>query len=251
MVNRSKAATAGSALLLAAVSLATALWSACSAQTGVGSSGTPFSIATERRTDAVEMSNVDNTSGETVFLQRFGHAYRAYLEHDLEHARELLEELYALNPGFVPAATLLGRVSFFQQDGQRAIEVLESVLRREPNHIDAAKWLARGYLALDNLEAAERTIREAREVSSEDPELLLLLAQSALATGRFDRAVAATDQALAFRAALAEAALQIAIIYRSAGVTELGNKYLKAASQMSPTSLSDKTDGLFEEGDPW
>jgi len=68
--------------------------------------------------------------------------------------------------------------------------------------------------------------------------LLLLLAETALAAGRVDRAVAATEQALAFRAALAEAALQIAIIYRSAGVAELGNHYLNLAAALSPLPVA-------------
>ncbi len=176
-------------------------------------------------------------AGGSVFLQRFGHAYRAYLENDLDHARELLEELYLVDPTFVPAATLLGRVAYFQREPGRVTEVLEEVLLREPNHIDAAKWLARGYLALDEVDAAEQTVRHARELSSEDPELLILLAQSALAAGKLDRALAATEQALAFRTALAEAALQIAMIYRSAGVSELGAHYLQAAAALSPVPI--------------
>ncbi|GEM_PF-6672490 len=175
-------------------------------------------------------------------LRRFGSAYRAYLEADLAHARELLEDLYLLDASFLPATTLLGRVAYFQSDYERAATVLRGVLETEPHHIDAAKWLVRAHLANRDAEAAERILRRTREVSAEDPELLLLLAETALAAGKVDRAVAATEQALAFRGALAEAALQVAIIYRSAGVTELGNHYLNVAAALSPLPTALGTD---------
>ncbi len=215
---------------------------AAQARTGhLGLSSTVF----RERPDSNAMASRARTSGDhtaetasSLVLHRFGHAYRAYLEHDLDHARELLEEVHRLDRAFLPAATLLGRVAYFQQDYARATELLSRVLEDEPHHMDAAKWLVRGYLQSGEVEAAEEVVRTMREVSSEDPELLLLLAQTSFAAGRVDRAIAATEQALAFRTALAEAALQLAIVYRSAGVPEIGTRYLQTAAALSPIPVA-------------
>jgi len=127
---------------------------------------------------------------------------------------------------------LLGKTLYFQGDTAAAAEELSLLVDENPHHVDAAKWLARSYLELSDPERARRTLAAALEVSSEDPELLILMGQSARELGDTTLAIEYFTKATTFAPRLAAGHIELAEIYRSAGIAEEAARHARRAESL-------------------
>lgn len=161
--------------------------------------------------------------GMEVYLR----ARSLYEQGDLSGARALLE---SRTMAHLPAATvLLGRTLYFLGREAEAAETLEPLIREAPNHVDAAKWLARSYLALGRPEESRQVVIGALSTSAEDAELLLLMGQSARDLGETQTAVEYYTKATTLSARLAVGHVELADIYRAAGIANKAAHHARRA----------------------
>jgi tetratricopeptide (TPR) repeat protein len=166
------------------------------------------------------LSNCESRPGRTEDMESYLRARTLYLQGDLPGTRRILE---APDRGVrrLPAGRLLlGKTLYFQGEPAAAQEELAFLVKENPHHIDAAKWLARSYLELSDPESARRALVAALEVSSEDPELLVLMGRSYNAMGRTDMSIEYFLKATAFTPRFATGHLELAEVYRAAGLPE-------------------------------
>lgn len=93
------------------------------------------------------------------------------------------ETAMKLNPGSPEFANNLGTALIHANRPDRAAEILGDTVRRNPAYLRARINLAAARKACGDLEGAEATLREARQLRSDDPSILLSLADVLRARG--------------------------------------------------------------------
>lgn len=165
-------------------------------------------------------------------VESYLRARTLYIQGDLDGARRILETADRGPRRLVAGRLLLGKTLYFQGEPTAGAEVLSTVLIENPHHVDAAKWLARSYLELSDPESARRTLVAALEVSSEDPELLILMGRTHKAMGRTEVAIEYFLKATAYIPRLASAHEELAEIYRAAAISGEALRHIRRAEEI-------------------
>ncbi|MFP4432573.1 MAG: tetratricopeptide repeat protein [Spirochaetaceae bacterium] len=178
------------------------------------------------------LSSCGSGPGSEADLESYLRARALYIQGDLPGARRILEAPGRGIRHLAYGRLLLGKTLFFQSGPAAAAEELAVLVEENPHHVDAAKWLARSYLELSDPERAQRTLTAALEVSSEDPELLILMGRSAREVGNTTRAIEYLTKATSFAFRLAAGHLELAEIYRAAGMAEEAARHAQRAEAL-------------------
>lgn len=165
-------------------------------------------------------------------IESYLRARTLYIRGDLSGARRLLEAPLRGAQRIPAARLLLGKTLYFQGDADAAAEELAVLVDDNPHHVDAAKWLALSYLALGRPGHSRPVLIQALEVSSEDAELLLLMGRSARELGDIALAIEYFSKATTFASRLAAGHVELAEIYRAAGLFEAAARHARRAESM-------------------
>ena len=170
----------------------------------------------------------------TQLVRRSQQAQAAYIDGDHKQALVWLRQNEEQGVLSNEDAVLLGRILLLQDDYSNAERYLRQVLRREPQHIDSRKWLARLALLHGQPQEAIDTLSPVLAISSEDPELLFLIGKSLLAQGNIEQAMETLVHARAIGVRLVEISLELSSIYRAAGADRQAREELIHARQLLP-----------------
>ncbi len=130
-----------------------------------------------------------------------------------------------------PAARLLlAKSYFFQGEFERASSLLEESGPRSCRNIDFSKWLARSYAEAGRTDEALGVLSEALRCSSEDPDLLLLAGRCMAETDRLSEAMEYLTKATAFDERIAAAYVELAELYREAGLHHEATAFARRSS---------------------
>jgi tetratricopeptide (TPR) repeat protein len=162
-------------------------------------------------------------------LQRYQTARVHYSQQRLEEALTLLLENHRSTPGFCANSFLIGKIYFFNGEFEEAERFWCHTLEVNPHHLDTRKWLARLYLRQQRLEEARCLLTDALAESSEDPELLLLMAKVKRRQQDLAGAIELYLKSQAFGERLSEASMDLAEIYLSFGMTDRAEEELRKA----------------------
>ncbi len=105
---------------------------------------------------AVSMLACNAAPGERVLIA-YAQAAAAYASGDLETAALAARKTSGMDNDFLPAAILLGKVSYFAGDNEEAMEAFERAVYLSPRTGQATLWLARTYRAAGKSAEARKT----------------------------------------------------------------------------------------------
>jgi tetratricopeptide (TPR) repeat protein len=162
-------------------------------------------------------------------LQRYRTARKYYSEQRLDDALTLLLENHRSAPEFCANSFLIGKIYYFRADPAKAERYWRHTLTVNPHHLDTRKWLARLYLQQERIEEAQGVLTEGLAISSEDPELLLLMAKVKRRHQDLAGAIELYRKSQAFGERLCEASIDLAEIYYSFGLADRAEEELKRA----------------------
>ena len=174
-------------------------------------------------------------------LADYARALRAYADGDEQQAIALLMANEGRRPRLAQSALLLGRIHFLGGRPQEGERFLRRALQRDPQSVDARKWLARLLLdgRSDTQSAAALAILEpAFTHSGEDAELYVLMARAQRAVGDVSAALASFEQARALYSRAVEVALELADLYRAAGLNDRSQAELRRAMRLAQPGSS-------------
>jgi tetratricopeptide (TPR) repeat protein len=134
-----------------------------------------------------------------------------------------------LAPDFCANSLLLGKIYFFSGDVDQAERYWLHTLEVNTHHLDTRKWLARLYLQQQRSGEAQGVLNRALAISSEDPELLILLAKARRQQQDYAGAIELYLKSQAFGERLSEASIDLAEIYYSFGLTDKAEQQLNRA----------------------
>jgi tetratricopeptide (TPR) repeat protein len=187
-------------------------------------------------------------------LQRYHKARKYYSEQRFDEALTLLLENHRSAPEFCANSFLIGKIYYFDSDFEQAERYWRHTLTVNPHHIDTRKWLARLYLQQERIDEAEGVLSDGLAISSEDPELLILMAKVKRRHQDLAGAIELYLKSQAFSERLCEASIDLAEIYYSFGLTDRAEEELQKAlvllgesSSISP-SLSAALEQLRQTG---
>jgi len=141
----------------------------------------------------------------------------------------LLLENHRSDPEFCANSFLIGKIYYFDGDFDRAERYWQYTLTVNPHHLDTRKWLARLYLQLDRADEAQGVLSHGLAISSEDPELLILMAKVKRRHQDLAGAIELYLKSQAFSERLSEASIDLAEIYYSFGLTDRAEEELQKA----------------------
>jgi tetratricopeptide (TPR) repeat protein len=162
-------------------------------------------------------------------LQRYRTARKYYAEQKLDDALTLLLENHRSAPEFCANSFLIGKIYYFNSDLAQAERYWRHTLTTNPHHLDTRKWLARLYLQQERIEEAQGVLNDGLAISSEDPELLILMAKVKRRHQDLAGAIELYLKSQAFSERLCEASIDLAEIYYSFGLTDRAEEELKKA----------------------
>jgi tetratricopeptide (TPR) repeat protein len=162
-------------------------------------------------------------------LQRYYRARQCYCEQRLEDALDLLLKNHGSAPEFSANSFLIGKIYYFSEDLAQAEQYWRHTLKFNPHHVDTRKWLARLLLQQDRIEEAEGVLKPGLTISSEDPELLILMGKVKRRNQDLAGAIELYQKSQAFRERLSEASIDLAEIYSSFGLTDRAKEELEMA----------------------
>jgi tetratricopeptide (TPR) repeat protein len=161
--------------------------------------------------------------------QVYSKAKDAYLRNDLTETIRLLLPAGDRPENSPAAGILLGKAYFFRTDYSEAERIFQGVLRKEPVHPEAQKWLARIALSQGKGEEAERLCYRILSLDPENPEALLLLGKARLSKGDTKGALEYLEKGKANLRKLAEIPLELADLYRQFGLENRSREELELA----------------------
>ena len=165
-------------------------------------------------------------------LQRYRCAREYYSRDRLTEALDLLLQNHRIAPHFSANSFLIGKIYLFQGEYAQAEQYWNDTLRQNPHHLDTRKWLARMYLQQQRVSEAGTVLEEALRLSSEDPELLILMAKVKREQDDLAAAIELYQRAQAFCERLCEASLDLAEIYFAFGLIERAEDQLNRAAAL-------------------
>jgi tetratricopeptide (TPR) repeat protein len=156
-------------------------------------------------------------------------AKKHYSEQRLDAALDILLENHEQAPDFSPNSFLLGKIYYFKSDFPQAEYYWKYTMKINPCHLDTRKWLARLFLQQERAEEAGSILTDALSVSSEDPELLILMAKVKRKQEDLSGAIELYQKSQAFTERLSEASIGLAEIYYDFGLKDRAALELKKA----------------------
>ncbi|MBN2554001.1 MAG: tetratricopeptide repeat protein [Spirochaetales bacterium] len=162
-------------------------------------------------------------------LQRYIAARNLYSEQRLEEALLLLVENHGSAPRFSANSFLIGKIYYFLENHEQAERYWQHTLEFAPHHLDTGKWLARLYLQQGRIDEAEALLADALSISSEDAELLILMAKVRRGREDLSGAIELYLKSQSFSERLCEASIDLAEIYCSFGLTDRAREELQRA----------------------
>jgi tetratricopeptide (TPR) repeat protein len=182
-------------------------------------------------------------------LQDYSTARKYYSDQKFDEALTLLLENHRSAPGFCANSFLIGKIYFFNGDLAEAERYWQHTLSTNPYHLDTRKWLARLYLQQERIDEAQDVLVDGLAISSEDPELLLLMAKVKRRHQDLAGAIELYLKSQAFSERLSEAAIDLAEIYYSFGLTERAEEELKKALVLlgEDSSISSSLSATLEQ----
>ncbi len=110
-------------------------------------------------------------------------AWAQYMAHQFDNAIDQVRRVYEIEPGYVPARTVLGRAYLFKGEWAQAIQELEPIGRDYPHHLAVA------YAMAGRPTDAERILTEMRSPTSARPVVPYQLALIYAAMGNTNQAL--------------------------------------------------------------
>jgi tetratricopeptide (TPR) repeat protein len=162
-------------------------------------------------------------------LQRYCTARKYYSEQRLNDALNLLLVNHKSAPEFSANSFLIGKIYYFNNDPAQAERYWLHTLKLNTHHLDTRKWLARLFLQQNRIEEAEGVLSKGLAISSEDPELLILMGKVKRRNQDLAGAIELYLKSQAFSERLSEASIDLAEIYTSFGLTDRAEEELKKA----------------------
>jgi tetratricopeptide (TPR) repeat protein len=162
-------------------------------------------------------------------LQRYCTARKYYSEQRLDDALNLLLKNHRSAPEFSANSFLIGKIYYFNDDLEQAERYWRYTVTVNPHHLDTRKWMARMYLQQDRIEEAEQVLTPGLSISSEDPELLILMGKVKRRNQDLSGAIELYLKSQAFGERLSEASIDLAEIYYSFGLSDRAEEELKKA----------------------
>ena len=166
-------------------------------------------------------------------LHRYCTARKFYSEQRLDDALALLLNNYRSSPEFSANSFLIGKIYYFNNDPARAEKYWLHTLKFNSHHVDTRKWLARLLLQQGRIEEAERVLEPGLAISSEDPELLILMGKVKRGDQDMAGAIELYLKSQAFTERLSEASIDLAEIYNSFGLEERAKEELEKALNLA------------------
>lgn len=167
-------------------------------------------------------------------LATYARARTAFVQGDAALARTILTPLITANDQNIQTAILAGRIDLIVGETDSAIEHLERARAMEPASSDAAWWLAQSLMLQSRYTDARGVVVDALVTATDDPRLILLLADIESQLGNTDRAIELYERALSFSEQLAPAAIRLGEFYRSAGLDERARDAYERALVLLP-----------------
>ncbi len=126
---------------------------------------------------------------------RYTSALIDFQEKKTERARDTLAAVLKAAPGYLPALLLGGSIEFTLGNLQTAEAHLNKVVKATPDNLYAARLMAATQLRLGRPDDAERTLAPALKAASQDPGVLVIAGEIALAKKDFAKASSYFEQA--------------------------------------------------------
>ena len=182
-------------------------------------------------------------------LHHYCTARKYYSEHRLEEALDLLLDNHRSAPEFSANSFLIGKIYYFTNDPARAEKYWLHTLKHNANHVDTRKWLARLLLQQSRIEEAERVLEPGLAISSEDPELLILMGKVKRRDQDLAGAIEMYLKSQAFAERLSEAWIDLAEIYNSFGLEDRAKAELEKALNLvgEQSSISPSLSAALEQ----
>lgn len=126
---------------------------------------------------------------------RYTSALIDFQEKKTERARDTLAAVLKAAPSYLPALLLGGSIEFTLGNLETAEAHLNKVVKATPNNLYAVRLLAATQLRLGRPDDAERTLAPALKAASQDPGVLVIAGEIALAKKDFAKASTYFEQA--------------------------------------------------------
>jgi len=162
-------------------------------------------------------------------LHRYCTARKYYSEQRLDGALDLLLKNHRSAPEFSANSFLIGKIYYFNNDPEQAEHYWRHTLKFNSHHVDTRKWLARLLLQQGRIEEAECVLEPGLAISSEDPELLILMGKVKRGDQDLAGAIELYLKSQAFSERLSEASIDLAEIYNSFGLEDRAKEELEKA----------------------
>jgi tetratricopeptide (TPR) repeat protein len=152
-------------------------------------------------------------------------------------ATDTLAQAIALAPDRAGFYVTRGEVALVRGDLDGAYADLSAAVVQDPNNLGAYLGLARIDLARNDLAAAERRLKFAQKIQADNPLVLRLQGQLALAAGQADAAIAAFNEALKRQPNSAELHFEQGMALQRRGLTAVAAQALRNAVRLAPNLL--------------
>ncbi|MFP4330721.1 MAG: tetratricopeptide repeat protein [Alkalispirochaetaceae bacterium] len=155
---------------------------------------------------------------------------------EIAAAREIYQSLLREEPNNLQARLGTAQIALAEGNSAQAARELEQLLRRSPDNRRALLSLTLIYQNRGNREAAERYLREALRFHSDNPRVHLIAGEYEYARGALEEARFHAETALSLSPTFVEARILLAEILLDSGATEAAEAQLRQAAEQAPRS---------------
>ena len=161
-------------------------------------------------------------------------AFIAARRGNLAAAREAIQQVLKVAPGYVPGLALAGEIEYRSKQFNQAEDYLQRALKGAPNSSYVQRLLAATYLRLGNPTRAVEVLRQPLGRGSKDPQLMAVAGEAYLALGDFTKAAEYFAQTAAMEPDNAAVRTRLGQVRFAEGDNEGAIRDLEAASALDP-----------------
>lgn len=166
--------------------------------------------------------------------KRFQEGMELYNGNNLDGARAKFEEAVAADSGFTNARIALGKIEYYNRKFAEAERTFQAAVDKDEASINALIWLARAQSMQEGgNERALQTLNRIVERGSGEIEAWRLKGMIHEGRGETDQAIAAYSNAVNEARKGSRASIQLAALYRRAGLSEMAEKHFEYAMLLS------------------